>query len=115
MSQKPTNHATRLLRRRHLKWLWIALSLISQPLPMFSRRWASFRIFAVLSPPVSKWLWIAQQARPNPQITQGLIAGRLVNSQTGAPIAGAQISYSNGATGASGVASSDRSGDYSLP
>jgi hypothetical protein len=49
------------------------------------------------------------------QTTQGLIAGRLVNSQTGAPIAGAQISYSNGATGASGVASSDHSGNYSLP
>src|SRR5215472_7346231 len=49
------------------------------------------------------------------QTTQGLIAGRLVNSQTGAPIAGAKISYSNSATGASGVASSDGSGNYSLP
>src|SRR5580693_5328274 len=49
------------------------------------------------------------------QTTQGLIAGRLVNSQTGAPIARAQISYSNAATGASGVATSDPSGNYFLP
>src|SRR4030081_2545010 len=49
------------------------------------------------------------------QTTQGLIAGRLVNSQTGAPIAGAQVSYFNAATGANGVATSDRSGNYFLP
>src|SRR5437879_2901215 len=49
------------------------------------------------------------------QTTQGLIAGRLVNSQTGAPIAGAQVSYSNGATGSSGAATSDSSGAFFLP
>ena len=49
------------------------------------------------------------------QTTQGLIAGRLVNSQTGGGIPGAQVSYSNAATGASGVATSDRSGNYFLP
>lgn len=49
------------------------------------------------------------------QTTQGLIAGRLVNSRTGAPIAGAQIAYANAETGASGVASSDASGNYFLP
>src|SRR5207302_470491 len=49
------------------------------------------------------------------QTTQGLIAGRLVNSQSGAPVAGAQVAYSNAATGASGVATSDRSGNYFLP
>jgi hypothetical protein len=49
------------------------------------------------------------------QTTQGLIAGRLVNSQSGAAIAGAQVAYSNAATGASGVATSDRSGNYFLP
>jgi hypothetical protein len=49
------------------------------------------------------------------QTTRGLIAGRLVNSQSGASIAGAQITYANAATGASGVASSDRSGNYFLP
>src|SRR5260370_1327301 len=49
------------------------------------------------------------------QTTQGLIAGRLVNSQSGAPVPGAQVAYSNSATGATGVASSDRSGNYFLP
>ncbi|HTM50304.1 MAG TPA: carboxypeptidase regulatory-like domain-containing protein [Bryobacteraceae bacterium] len=49
------------------------------------------------------------------QTTQGLIAGRLVNSQSGEPIARAEVSYSNAATGASGVASSDASGNFLLP
>src|SRR5882724_1603372 len=49
------------------------------------------------------------------QTTQGLIAGRLVSSQTGAPISGAQVSYSNAATGASGSATSDSSGNFFLP
>src|SRR5437867_1841259 len=49
------------------------------------------------------------------QTTQGLIAGRLVNSQTGAPIAGAQVAYSNTATGSSGAASSDARGNFFLP
>ena len=47
--------------------------------------------------------------------TQGLIAGRLVSSQTGAPIAGAQVSYSNEATGTSGTAKSDPQGAFFLP
>src|SRR5262249_37395185 len=49
------------------------------------------------------------------QTTQGLIAGRLVNSQTGAPIARAEVAYSNAATGSSGVATSDASGNFFLP
>src|SRR6267142_467878 len=49
------------------------------------------------------------------QTTQGLIAGRLVNSQTGAPIGGAQVSYSNAATGSSGGATSDARGNFFLP
>src|SRR5437764_6211219 len=49
------------------------------------------------------------------QTTQGLIAGRLVNSQTGASIAGAQVTYANAATGASGAAASDSSGNFFLP
>jgi hypothetical protein len=49
------------------------------------------------------------------QTTQGLIAGRLVNSQTGAPVSGAQVSYSNAATGSSGVATSDARGNFFLP
>src|SRR5713226_6512371 len=49
------------------------------------------------------------------QTTQGLIAGRLVNSQTGAPIGGAQVTYSNAATGSSGVTTSDARGNFFLP
>jgi hypothetical protein len=49
------------------------------------------------------------------QTTQGLIAGRLVNSQTGAAVGGAQVSYSNAATGSSGVAASDARGNFFLP
>src|SRR5882724_6387462 len=49
------------------------------------------------------------------QTTQGLIAGRLVSSQTGAPIAGAQVTYANAATGSSGAAMSDASGNFFLP
>ena len=49
------------------------------------------------------------------QTTQGLIAGRLVNSQTGAPVSGAQVSYSNSATSSSGVATSDARGNFFLP
>src|ERR1700751_3535144 len=49
------------------------------------------------------------------QTTQGLIAGRLVSSQTGAAIAGAQVTYANAATGASGAANSDSSGNFFLP
>src|SRR5436190_12937950 len=67
---------------------------------------AVLRLAAVLI--VSVWIAAAQT-------TQGLIAGRLVNSQTGAPIPGAQVSYSNAATGASGAATSDASGDFFLP
>src|SRR5258706_11367290 len=50
-----------------------------------------------------------------PQTTQGLIAGRLVNSRTGNPIAGAQISYTNAATGSSGASISDLRGNFFLP
>src|SRR5262249_17932026 len=48
------------------------------------------------------------------QTTQGLIGGKLVDSQSGAPIAKAEILYSNAATGASGVASSDATGNFFL-
>ncbi len=49
------------------------------------------------------------------QTTQGLISGRLVNSQRGNPISGAQVSYWNSATGSSGSARSDPSGNFFLP
>ena len=49
------------------------------------------------------------------RLLKDLIAGRLVNSQTGAPVARAQVSYSNAATGASGVVTSDDRGNFFLP
>src|SRR5262249_22687992 len=47
--------------------------------------------------------------------TQGLIAGRLADSQSGAPVANAEIAWSSAASGATGVARSDASGNYCLP
>src|SRR6185295_4393524 len=49
------------------------------------------------------------------QTTQGLIAGRLVNSLTGGPVSGAVVSFWNAATGSSGAARSDASGNFFLP
>jgi outer membrane receptor protein involved in Fe transport len=49
------------------------------------------------------------------QTTQGLIAGRLTDSQTGRAVAGAGIEYESLATGISGVSRSDPSGYYYLP
>src|SRR5437773_842732 len=69
-------------------------------------RRAAFRLAIVLA--FSAWVAAGQT-------TQGLIAGRLVNSQTGAPIGGAQVTYANGATGSSGAATSDASGNFFLP
>src|SRR5258706_2442135 len=50
-----------------------------------------------------------------PQTTQGLIAGRLVNSRTGVPIGGAEIFYTNAATGSNGSSLSDPRGNFFLP
>ena len=49
------------------------------------------------------------------QTTQGLIAGRVVDSQTGSPIAGARISYQQPATNARGQAETTVAGYYTLP
>ena len=49
------------------------------------------------------------------QTTQGVIAGRLVNSTSGRPIAGAAIEYSSTENPMSGRSSADASGYYSLP
>ena len=49
------------------------------------------------------------------QTTQGLIAGRVVDSQTGSPIRGAQISYEQPATNARGQAETTSAGYYTLP
>jgi hypothetical protein len=44
------------------------------------------------------------------QTTQGIISGRLVDSRTGQPIAGASIDYRAQLTDTGGVASSDPGG-----
>ena len=49
------------------------------------------------------------------QTTQGLIAGRVVDSQTGSPITAAQVSYEKRATNARGQAETTSAGYYALP
>ena len=49
------------------------------------------------------------------QTTQGLISGKLQNSQSGAPISGAQVTCWNALTGATVTARSDAGGNYFLP
>ena len=49
------------------------------------------------------------------QTTQGLIAGRVVDSQTGRPITAAQVSYEKPATNARGQALTTTAGYYALP
>jgi hypothetical protein len=49
------------------------------------------------------------------QTTQGLIAGRVVDSQTGSPVAGAQVSYQHPVTNARGQAETTAAGYYTLP
>ncbi|MBZ5607034.1 MAG: TonB-dependent receptor [Acidobacteriia bacterium] len=49
------------------------------------------------------------------QTTQGLISGRLVDSVTGRPLAGASILFSSSASNLSGASASDASGYYYLP
>ncbi len=48
------------------------------------------------------------------QTTQGLISGRLLNSVSGRPVAGATITYTSD-TGATGISVSDSEGYYALP
>jgi hypothetical protein len=49
------------------------------------------------------------------QTTQGLIAGRLIHSRTGAAVAGATVTYWHQSTGATGSALSNQAGNYFLP
>ena len=49
------------------------------------------------------------------QTTQGLIAGRVVDSQTGSPITAAQVSYEKPKTNARGQAETTPAGYYVLP
>ena len=49
------------------------------------------------------------------QTTQGLIAGRILNSVTGRPVSGATISWASTTLAASGTQKSDEAGYYFLP
>ncbi len=49
------------------------------------------------------------------QTTQGLIAGRVVDSNSGRPISGAQVAYTHAETDTAGVARSGTGGYYVLP
>ena len=49
------------------------------------------------------------------QTTEGLITGRILDSQTGRPVGGAQVSYLSLGTSARGVAETGSSGSYTLP
>src|SRR3954454_24761684 len=49
------------------------------------------------------------------QTTQGLISGRLLDSRTGQPVAGAAVSFSSAAGGDRGAVKSDPEGFYYLP
>ena len=59
-------------------------------------------------------VWIAAIAARS-QTTDGLIAGRIVDAQTGQPIAATQVSYLNLQTNTRGVADAGSSGFYALP
>ncbi|MDQ1474239.1 MAG: hypothetical protein QOJ99_5719, partial [Bryobacterales bacterium] len=58
---------------------------------------------------------IAVCAASRAQTTQGLISGRVFNSVTGRPVAGASVSYSSSTLAATGTLKSDRGGYYFLP
>jgi hypothetical protein len=49
------------------------------------------------------------------QTTQGLISGRILDSVSGQPVAGASVSYSSASLSASGTLHSDAAGYYFLP
>ena len=59
-------------------------------------------------------VWIAAIAALS-HTTDGLIAGRIVDAQTGQPIAATQVSYLNLQTNTRGVADAGSSGFYALP
>ena len=58
--------------------------------------------------------WVAA-ALLRSQTTEGLITGRVLDSQTGRPVGGAQVSYSSLGTSARGVTETGSSGFYTLP
>jgi hypothetical protein len=60
-------------------------------------------------------VWLFACAALHAQTTQGLISGRVVDSRTGSPLAGASITYTSTAGPIGGTASSDRTGYFILP
>ena len=72
---------------------------------------SSFYLHAVRLP----FLFLLASAVGTAQTTQGLISGRLLNSQTGRPISEANVTYASSLTDLVGGAVSDKSGYYLLP
>jgi len=67
------------------------------------------------APKLAIALFLSLTAHLSAQTTQGLIAGRILNSVNGRPVAGATISWSSSTLAASGVRKSDALGYYFLP
>ncbi|MFN0168275.1 MAG: carboxypeptidase regulatory-like domain-containing protein [Bryobacteraceae bacterium] len=67
----------------------------------------------------SAWSWALAVCLLGPplfgQTTQGLISGRIFDSRTGRPVAGAGIAYSQVDLNVGGVARSDHLGNFALP
>jgi len=60
-------------------------------------------------------VFLGALAHLSAQTTQGLIAGRIVNSVTGHPVSGATVSWNSTTLAASGTQKSDAAGYYFLP
>ncbi len=58
---------------------------------------------------------LCSQSVSTGQTTQGLISGRITDAYTGAPVAGAVISFQSAATAGNGSSKTDASGYYTLP
>jgi hypothetical protein len=60
-------------------------------------------------------IFLAALSHVSAQTTQGLIAGRIINSVTGRPVSGATIVWNSTTLAASGTQRSDEAGYYFLP
>jgi outer membrane receptor protein involved in Fe transport len=67
------------------------------------------------APKLALAIFFSVAAHLSAQTTQGLIAGRILNSITGRPVANATITWSSSTLAASGVQKSDAFGYYFLP
>ena len=60
-------------------------------------------------------IFLAALTHVSAQTTQGLIAGRIINSVNGRPVSGATVAWSSTTLAASGIQKSDEAGYYFLP